>query len=121
MDLELDDSVVVITGGTDGLGAALAHRLVEEGARVAVCGRNEERLAAIAAGLDADDASALVMAADVTVPADIERFIGAVVDRWGRIDGLVNNAGKASGGPFESVSDEDWTADIDLKVMAAVR
>ena len=121
MDLGLRDSVVVITGGTDGLGASLADRLVEDGARVAVCGRDPERLAATEARLTGAGGDALVMAADVTVPADIERFVSATVERWGRIDGLVNNAGKASGGPFESVSDEEWTGDLELKVMAAVR
>ncbi|MBW8825330.1 MAG: SDR family oxidoreductase [Acidobacteria bacterium] len=121
MDLALKDSVVVITGGTDGLGAALAGRLVEEGARVAVCGRDEERLASTATRLTALGGDALVIRADVTVPADIEAFVGAAVERWGRIDGLVNNAGKASGGPFESVSDDEWAGDLELKVMAAVR
>src|SRR5215472_6006093 len=121
MDLHLDGKVVLITGGTDGLGAALADQLVEEGALVAVCGRDPDRLAATEQRLrDAGD-DVLAVQADVTQLADLERFVGAAVDRWGRLDGLVNNAGKSAAGRIDQVSDEDWIADLDLKVLAAVR
>jgi NAD(P)-dependent dehydrogenase (short-subunit alcohol dehydrogenase family) len=121
MDLHLKDKVVLITGGTDGLGAALAERLVEEGARVAVCGRDPGRLAATEERLAGAGGDALVVQADVTEPADLERFVDAAVGRWGRLDGLVNNAGKSSGGRVDQVSDEDWIADLNLKVLGAVR
>ena len=121
MDLHLSGKVVVITGGTDGLGAALADRLVEEGARVAVCGRDPGRLAATEKRLTEAGGDALAVQADVTVLADLERFVDAAVSRWGRLDGLVNNAGKSSGGRVDQVSDEDWIADFNLKVLAAVR
>ena len=121
MDLHLNGKVVLITGGTDGLGAALASRVVEEGARVAVCGRDSRRLAATEQRLRDAGGDALVMRADVTHPADLERFVGAAVARWGRLDGLVNNAGKSAGGRIDQVSDDDWIADLNLKVLAAVR
>jgi NAD(P)-dependent dehydrogenase (short-subunit alcohol dehydrogenase family) len=121
MDLHLRDKVVLITGGTDGLGAALASRLVEEGARVAVCGRDSGRLAATEQRLGDAGGDALVVQADVTRPADLERFVDAAVARWGRLDGLVNNAGKSAAGRIDQTSDEDWIADFDLKVLAAVR
>jgi NAD(P)-dependent dehydrogenase (short-subunit alcohol dehydrogenase family) len=121
MDLHLNGKVVLITGGTDGLGAALADRLVEEGARVAVCGRDPGRLAATEQRLRDAGGDALVVQADVTRPADLERFVAAAVDRWGRLDGLVNNAGRSSAGPVDQVSDEDWIADLNLKVLGAVR
>jgi NAD(P)-dependent dehydrogenase (short-subunit alcohol dehydrogenase family) len=121
MDLHLTGKVVLITGGTDGLGAALADRLVEEGARVAVCGRDSRRLAAAEQRLSDAGGDALVVQADVTHPADLERFVAAAVSRWGRLDGLVNNAGKSAAGRIDQVSDDDWTADLDLKVLAAVR
>jgi NAD(P)-dependent dehydrogenase (short-subunit alcohol dehydrogenase family) len=121
MDLELGGKVVVVTGGTDGLGLALADRLVAEGARVAVCGRNEEWLDACRARWDASGADALAVRADVTVPADLESLVDTVVARWGRIDGVVNNAGRSAAGTLESVGDEVWREDLDLKVMAAVR
>jgi NAD(P)-dependent dehydrogenase (short-subunit alcohol dehydrogenase family) len=121
MDLHLNDKVVLITGGTDGLGAALAVRLVEEGTRVAVCGRDSGRLAATEQRLRDAGGDALAVPADVTRPADLERFVDAAVSRWGRLDGLVNNAGRSAAGRIDQVSDDDWIADLDLKVLAAVR
>jgi NAD(P)-dependent dehydrogenase (short-subunit alcohol dehydrogenase family) len=121
VDLHLDGKVVLITGGTDGLGAALADRLVEEGSRVAVCGRDSDRLAATEQRLRDAGGEALAVQADVTSPADLERFVDAAVRRWGRLDGLVNNAGKSAAGPIHQVSDDDWIADLNLKVLAAAR
>jgi NAD(P)-dependent dehydrogenase (short-subunit alcohol dehydrogenase family) len=121
MDLHLAGKVVLITGGTDGLGAALADRLVEEGARVSVCGRDPRRLAATEERLRDAGGDALAVQADVTSPADLERFVEASVARWGRLDGLVNNAGRSAAGRIDQVSDDDWIADINLKVLAAVR
>src|SRR6202161_4065066 len=121
MDLHLNGKVVLITGGTDGLGAALANRLVEEGARVAVCGRDSHRLAATEQRLRDARGDALAGEADRTRPADLERFVTAAVARWGRLDGLVNNAGKSAAGRIDQVSDDDWIADLNLKVLAAVR
>ena len=121
MDLHLDGKVVLITGGTDGLGAALADRLVEEGARVAVCGRNPDRLAATEQRLRSAGGDVVAVQADVTRLPDLERFIQAAVDRWDRVDGLVNNAGKSAAGRVDQVSDEDWTEDLSLKVLGAVR
>jgi NAD(P)-dependent dehydrogenase (short-subunit alcohol dehydrogenase family) len=121
MDLHLDGKVVLITGGTDGLGAALADRLVEEGARVAVCGRDPGRLAATGQRLLAAGGDAIAVRADVTELPDLERFVETAVSRWGRIDGLVNNAGKSATGRIDQVSDEDWAEDLSLKVLGAVR
>src|ERR1700722_4740411 len=121
MDLHLNSKVVLITGGTDGLGAALADRLVEEGSRVAVCGRDPHRVAATEQRLRDAGGDALVVQADVTRVADLERLVEAAVARWGRLDGLVNNAGQSAAGRIDQVSDDVWVADFDLKVLAAVR
>src|ERR1700743_1172514 len=121
MDLRLNDEVVLVAGGTDGLGAALADRLVEEGARGAVCGRDSRRLAATEQRVRGAGGGALAVRADVTRPDDLERFVDAAVARWGRLDGLVNNAGKSAAGRIDQVSDDDWIADLNLKVLAAVR
>jgi NAD(P)-dependent dehydrogenase (short-subunit alcohol dehydrogenase family) len=95
------------------------------GARVAICARHGERLAATAASLAALGATTggevLALAADVRQPADLERLVAATVARWGRLDGLVNNAGQAAARPFDEVSDEAWAYDLDLKFTAAVR
>src|SRR5215472_1944911 len=121
MDLHLNGKVVLITGGTDGLGAALAYRLIEEGALVAVCGRDSDRLSATERRLREAGGDAIAVRADVTRLADLERFVETAARRWGHIDGLVNNAGKSAAGRIDQVADEDWIADLDLKVLAAAR
>jgi len=121
MDLHLRGSVVLITGGTDGLGAALAERLVEEGARVAICGRDPERLEAARARLSDLSSDVLAVRADVTHPDQLAAFVTAAAERWQRIDGLVNNAGQSAAGRIEEIADEAWTADLELKLLGAVR
>jgi len=121
MDLELTGKTVLITGGTDGLGLALATELTAEGAAVAVCGRDEERLAAAQTALQAMGGDVLAQRTDVSAPADLEAFVDAAVARWGRIDGVVHNAGRASAGALETIDDATWESDFQLKLMAAVR
>jgi NAD(P)-dependent dehydrogenase (short-subunit alcohol dehydrogenase family) len=118
MDLELDSRTVLITGGTDGLGLAVAQKLIAEGASVAVCGRDAQRLDAAQAILGPD---ALCVQADVTRSADCDMFIDATMDRFGRLDGVVNNAGKSAGSMVVNATDEEWHEDYELKVMAALR
>jgi NAD(P)-dependent dehydrogenase (short-subunit alcohol dehydrogenase family) len=120
MDLQLNGKVVLVTGGSDGLGAALVRRLAAEGARVALCGRDPERVEHVVkeAGADAD---VLGLPADVTRPEDLERFVAAADGRWGRIDAVVNNAGRSAAGLFESQDDAVWEEDLQLKLHAAVR
>jgi NAD(P)-dependent dehydrogenase (short-subunit alcohol dehydrogenase family) len=120
MDLEITGKVFAITGGTDGLGLALAERLVAEGAAVAICGRNEERLAA-AIGQLAREGDVLGQQADVSRPADVTAFVAAVEERWGRIDGVVHNAGRSAASPLERSDDELWLGDWQLKLMGALR
>src|ERR1700722_6286116 len=121
MDLHLAGKVVLITGGSDGLGAALVRTLGTEGARVAFCARDAERVAALAAELTTGGADVLGLAADVTVIADLERFVSTAVERWGRIDALVNNAGTSATVPFDQQQDSIWDYDLDLKLRAAIR
>ncbi len=121
MDLELRDRVVLVTGGSDGLGLALARTLVAEGARVAICARDRARLEAAAEGLRASGGTVLAVQADVSTAGGVERFVSRALDRWGRIDGLVNNAGTSAARPFGDVTDEDWERDLQLKLFAAVR
>lgn len=121
MDLELEGKVVLITGGTDGLGLALARQLAFEGAAVAVCGRDPDRLATAEAALHETDGDALVQQVDVTNPEQLAAFVDAALARWGRVDGVVHNAGRAAGGSIESIDDAMWESDFQLKLMAAVR
>lgn len=121
-DLGLRGKVAVITGGSDGLGLATAHRLAEEGCKVAICARREDHLRAAADGIvEATGGEVLAHRADVSVPADIESFVAATTARFGGIDIVINNAGKSAAASFEAVADEDWQSDFELKVMGAVR
>ncbi len=118
MDLELSSRTYLITGGTDGLGLALAQRLIAEGANVAVCGRDEGRLKAAQQRLGP---TALCVQADVTQASDCDNFVQLTVDRFGGLDGVVNNAGKASSSTILRSTDEEWRSDYELKVLAALR
>jgi NAD(P)-dependent dehydrogenase (short-subunit alcohol dehydrogenase family) len=122
MDLGLEQKVVLVTGGSSGIGRGTAARLAAEGARVAICARGEDRLASAAQALrDEYGAEVLAVPADVGTAAGVERFVGAALDRFGTIHGLVNNAGGSAAGPFESVTDADWQADLDLKLFSMIR
>ncbi len=121
MDLELSGKAVLITGGTDGLGLALAERLASEGASVAVCGRDPGRVEAAGSSLSRISSDVLARQADVTSPPDLDAFVEAAMERWGRIDGIVHNAGRAAGGPIQSIDDAAWESDFQLKLMAGVR
>ncbi len=100
----LQDTVVVVTGATAGIGAATARLLVESGARVALGGRRTERLDALVAELGADNAVAV--ACDVSRPADNAALVAAAVDKWGRLDSVVPNAGMGLYGSILDHSDE---------------
>lgn len=115
------DRAFLVTGGTNGLGRALAERLLREGARVAVLGRDRERVDATAALLGTSGGRALGIAGDVTSPADCERAIDVTLATFGRLDGLVNGTGHRSGGRFVTLGEEEWLADFQLKLLACVR
>ncbi|WP_417516942.1 SDR family NAD(P)-dependent oxidoreductase [Minwuia sp.] len=122
MDLGLEGKVAIVTGGSDGLGRATAHRLATEGAKVVICGRREDHLKQVAADLEKDTGGTVVaVRADVSDAGDCENLVKATVEKFGGIDILVNNAGASAAASFETVSDEAWQADFNLKVMGAVR
>lgn len=121
MDLGLRDKVAIVTGGSEGIGKAVAIKLAEEGAKVAICARRQELLDKVAAQIKSGGGEVLAMSADVSKPADIERFVKAVVDRFGRIDILFNNAGTAIRGKFLDVDDDMWNTDLQLKIYGAAR
>ncbi len=121
MDLQLSGKVVLVTGGSEGLGAAVCARLVQEGAHVALCARNPQRLEATAASLRALGGEVLARPTDVSRAEELERFVAAAHERWGRVDALVNNAGTASAKAFLSVTDAEWEEDLQLKLFAAMR
>ena len=117
MKLGLDGRRVLVTGGSKGLGEAIARELVAEGARVAICSRNEEEVRATAAEIGADHAQA----ADVTDPEQVRELVARSAEALGGIDGLVNNAGGAHPGTFETLNDDNWVADLDVKLFSLIR
>lgn len=121
MDLGLEGKVAVITGATAGIGLASAQKFVQEGAKVAICARNPDRLAETVAHLQAQGGDVFGLVTDIANPAEIERFFNAVAAHFGRIDILVNNAGTSLRGPFLQMSDEDWNSDLELKLYGAIR
>ena len=121
MELGLKNKVAVVTGASEGIGKATAVRLALEGAKVAICARRPEPLDKVANDIRSQGGEAFVHPADMSKAADVERFIKAVIERYGRIDILVNNAGTSIRGPFEEVADATWQQDLDLKVFGAIR
>ncbi len=122
MDLGLKGKVAIITGGSEGIGKAAAHRLAQEGARVAIVARRQQVLQKAADQITKETGgTVLPVQGDVTRPEDIERVVKTVASTFGGINILVNNAGTSAAGPFEQTTDEQWMADFELKVWAAVR
>ncbi len=117
MKLGLEGRRALVTGGSKGLGAAIARELVAEGAQVAICARNAEEV--VAAGEEIGAAHA--QAADVTDPEQVRDFVARSAEALDGIDFLVNNAGGAHPGNFETLTDEDWAADYDVKVFSLIR
>jgi NAD(P)-dependent dehydrogenase (short-subunit alcohol dehydrogenase family) len=122
MDLGLRGKVAIITGGSAGIGKACAERLAAEGVDLALCARGIEPLAQLARQIEqASAVKVFVSAVDVTQAAEVERFVAQVGERFGRIDIVINNAGTANARPFAAVDDALWSADLDLKLHAAIR
>ena len=121
MELELEGRVALVTGGTQGIGRATAIRLAQEGAAVVIAARGREGLDAVAAEIRATGGKVAAVQADVAKAADCERLVGEVIKAFGRLDILVNNAGTSSTGEFESVTDETWREDLELKLFGAIR
>ncbi len=122
MDLGLKDRVAFISGGSQGIGAAAAKVLCEEGARVAVAARSADSLEQLAKEiLERCGASILTVQADFSRPEDIQRSIGEAVTRLGGLDILVNSAGSSMFGRFHQVPDETWQGDFNLKFFGTVR
>lgn len=118
MELGLQGVVVIVTGASQGIGEAIARTLASEGARLVVTARSRTRLEALAASSGAE---CLVYAADLMgahVPGEI---VAAALARFGRIDGLVNNAGSTKRGDFLTLPDADWDEGFGLKFFGAMR
>ena len=122
MDVQLENRVAVVTGGSSGIGLAAVEALIEEGAHVALCGRDEARLDKARATLARRFGAERLFArpCDVTSAGDLAAFAAAVSAWRGRVDVLVNNAGQGRVSTFATTSDEDWRAELDLKFFSQI-
>ncbi|MDB5317335.1 MAG: short-chain dehydrogenase [Rhodospirillales bacterium] len=122
MDLGLSGKKALVTGGSEGIGKAIARALAREGCDVAICARRLDVLEATAKELAAETGRNIVpIAADLTKDADAANFIAKAHEALGRIDILVNNAGSAPGGVIETLTEEDWEKGLQLKFLGYVR
>ncbi|HUV39080.1 MAG TPA: SDR family oxidoreductase [Planctomycetota bacterium] len=122
MELDLKGKVAVITGGSTGIGLAVAKGLAAEGVEVALCARTKEKIEAAAAEVKkVHGVRTLGMVADVTRPAEIDAFVARVEKDFGGADILINNAGEGTGETVMDAPDERWQYYLDLLLMSAVR
>lgn len=114
--------MAAVAAASSGLGRAVAEGLAREGARVALCSRDEGRARAAAAEIArATGSETLGVAADVSRAGDVRRFVGEAAARWGRLDVLVTNAGGPPPGTFEELGEEEWQRAFELNLLSAVR
>ena len=122
MDLGMQGKKALVTGGSEGIGKAVTRALAREGVDVAICARRKEPLEQAAAEIAKETGRKIVpLAADMTKPAEVERFVKDAHAALGRIDILINNAGSAPGGVIEHLSEEEWASALQLKFMGYVR
>ncbi len=122
MNLELHDKVALVTAASKGLGRAVALRLAQEDARIAICARNEGPLRETAAEIEAATGRpVLALPADVADPESADSLVQATVEHFGRIDVLVINAGGPPPGQFLDFTPADWEKATQLTLMSAVR
>ena len=113
--------VVVISGGSRGLGLNIAREFAKENVKIALLARDEDELATAQTHLEGLGAEVLTVVADVTDPHDCITAIKRVIERFGSVDVLVNNAGIIQVGPFEHMLDSDFKAAIDIHIWAPLR
>jgi NAD(P)-dependent dehydrogenase (short-subunit alcohol dehydrogenase family) len=115
MHLDLDGKVVIITGGTSGIGLATAHQLADEGATVVAVARREPGEGVLPAATD-------FVAADLAAPNSADRLVATTLERHGRVDGLVNNAALFdTRDSFEALDDKLWQATFEVNLFALAR
>jgi 3-oxoacyl-[acyl-carrier protein] reductase len=122
MEIRLDGRSAMVTGGSKGLGLAIATRYAASGADVAILARDPEALERARAAIS-ERARGRVVAipCDVSKADEIERAYATAVRELGKVDIVVNNAGTSQRGNFEEITDAVWQADLDLKLFAAIR
>jgi len=120
MDLGLKDRVALVTGASRGLGRAAAEAFAAEGARLAICSHTPAIQTAADEIRSKFGQPVMAMQADIGQQADVDRFVAAAVEAYGRIDILVINSGSPKPGPFMELKVEDWEAAVRLALMSSV-
>ncbi|MEX0803683.1 MAG: SDR family oxidoreductase [Candidatus Binatia bacterium] len=122
MDLGLEGKVAVITGSSDGIGYAVAHSLAQEGARIVLCARREALLAEARQTIEKETgAEVLAVPCDVQRLGDVQRLVGEIMQRFGIIHILVNNAGSVPSIQFTDVDDAQWYQMLEGKLLGYIR
>lgn len=121
MNFELDGKVALVTGGSRGIGRAVALKLAGQGANIAICGRTRESLDEAAGQVEALGVRCWTYEADVSLLDDVERVVRKTGEDAGQIDLLVNNAVTSTSAPFDELTDELFRYHIDVKLMAYIR
>jgi NAD(P)-dependent dehydrogenase (short-subunit alcohol dehydrogenase family) len=116
---DLQDKIAIVTGGAGSIGTAIAMEFAKAGAHVVIASRNKENLDKVAAEIRALDRESLAIATDVTIPEQVDNMVKQTVDKFGRIDIMVNNAGAALHfKKAEELSPDEWTAGITLNLTS---
>jgi 3-oxoacyl-[acyl-carrier protein] reductase len=113
----LKERVALVTGASRGVGAAVARRLAEEGARLVLCSARPGSLTPVLDALAGQGTEVLGFTGDVAVPADVDRLVAAALERFGRVDVLVNNAGIVVRKPMAQMVDADFTRVLDVNLV----
>jgi 3-oxoacyl-[acyl-carrier protein] reductase len=121
MDLGLTGKVALVTGGSRGIGQAIALAFAREGAHVSICGRTAADLSRAAEAIKAKGMEVLAVEADLTHPDAAQAVFQATLARFGQLDILVNNVGGARGDPTWAASDAEWDEVLQLNFLSAVR
>lgn len=121
MDLGLQDRAAIVTGASRGIGRAIALGLAGEGCSVLLCARDPDALAAVAAEARSAGGVAEVLSVDVTDRAAADAIVAECQRAFGRLDVLVNNAGRALPKPLDQVTADDWQAGLELNFLASAR
>lgn len=115
----LEGKVAVVTGGSRGIGRAIALGLSAQGAKVVICARNLEAAQKVVAEIEATGAEGIAVSADISRESEADGLIQAGVKRFGRLDILVNNAGITRDGLLIRMKEEDWDAVLDVNLKGA--
>lgn len=121
VDLGLEGRVAIVSGGSQGIGREIALLLASEGAHLVIAARRTEVLERTAVEIRELGRRVVAVAADVATPEGPAAIADAALDAFGRVDIVINNAGKGHNKALDALTDEDWYASIDLNLMSAVR